>query len=541
MRIAITAFKPELPRIDPRLLPDGQAQAARNVDLERGTVQSLHGPASTGISLDVAKPTTLYRYPHGNEGRGYWFAWGMGAQVHVVRSPLANDEWNRIYWTGDDFPKMAGIGQATAGSPPYPGSYYRLGIPEPGGEVALSAPGNRDPGETAPDLALDTAYAVTLVSRYGEEGPPLYSGGTIVRWDAEDGAPDGGEVVVRLPTAPSGAYDIQSLRVYRVESGGVYQYVADLEPTATEFLDDVSSERLGVEIPSTEWQAPDARMIGLTALPNGILAGYFDNTLCFSEAYRPHAWPVGYQLAMPNDIVAIASTSAGLVVLTDGQPQLVTGSSPAAMAQQELDVSQTCVAPRSVVDMGGYALYASPDGLVATSGRDAQVVTENVLTKRQWAAMRPEMIHAYRYDGRYVGFHAGKCFVFTPGEGVEFVDVEADAGYYDIADDTLYLVQDSSITAWRQGDPLEYRWRSKIVEVPPGGAGFTCGKLIARDYPVRLRVFADSVPMLDADITGPGMFRLPSGYVLSRDWEIEIVGTNEVHSVQIATSPSELT
>ncbi|WP_204352841.1 hypothetical protein [Salinicola peritrichatus] len=541
MKIAITAFKGEIPKVDPRLLPDSNAQAARNVDLDRGTVKSLPNVSTTDTVPDVANPTTLYRYPNGNDGEGFWFVWGMDKHVHIVRSPLANDEWERVYWTGDGFPKMAGIGQATAGSPPYPGNYYRLGIPEPNGAPTLSQPDDRDASEEIPDTALETTYAVTLVSGFGEEGPPTVSGTTILRWDMVDDAPAGGGVVVTLPGIPSGAQNIVTKRLYRVESGGVFQYVADVDASTATYRDDIFSEQLGIDLPSTEWQGPDDRMIGLTALPNGILAGYFGNTLCFSEAYRPHAWPVGYQLAMQHDIVAIASTSVGLVVLTEGKPVLVTGSSPEAMAQGELDVNQPCVAARSVVDMGAYALYASPDGLVAATGQDAQVVTANVMTKDQWQVLKPETIHAYRYDGKYLAFYDGGCFVFTPGEGVEFHDIQASGGYYDITDDTLYLIQDDDIVAWRQGSALPYRWRSKVFEVPPGGAGFTCAKVIAREYPITIRLFADGATMLETDVDGPGMFRLPSGYALSRDWEIEIAGTAEVNSVQIATSPSELT
>ncbi|MFP3490442.1 hypothetical protein R0K20_22855, partial [Staphylococcus sp. SIMBA_130] len=80
---------------------------------------------------------------------------------------------------------------------------------------------------------------------------------------------------------------------------------------------------------------PNAAMQGLTTLPGGILVGFFDNTLAFSEPYLPHAWPISYQLSFPDPIVAIASISNGLVVTTTGQPWLVTGSSPEAMAQME--------------------------------------------------------------------------------------------------------------------------------------------------------------------------------------------------------------
>jgi hypothetical protein len=64
--------------------------------------------------------------------------------------------------------------------------------------------------------------------------------------------------------------------------------------------------------------------------------------------------------------------------------------------------------------------------------------------------------------------------------------------------------------------------------------------VIAYGYPVTLRLFADGEQVISQQVQGPGMIRLPAGYTLSRDWEIELEGTHELNSVQIATSPAEL-
>lgn len=539
MKIQHSAFRGEMPVIDSRLLPENNAQSARNLYLRHGTLKAQSSPAPVTGLPDIIDPTTLYRYPSGNDGKGYWFAWGGGKSVHAVKSPLANDKWHRVYWTGDGPPKMAGIDKATSGTPPYPGTHYDLGIPAPSGGASVSPPSARDPSGL-PDMAVDTAYVVTLVSGYGEEGPPSSPSSTIARWDDVEDSPAGGGVEVTLPGAPGGAHDIVSKRLYRVESGGVYQHVADMAATDGSYSDTVLSESLGRALPSIEWDGPDPRMIGLTAMPNGIMAGHFENTVCFSEAYLPHAWPVGYQLAFSDDIVGIASTSSGLVVATKGQPQLISGTSPEAMAQIELDVNQSCVSSRSLVDMGEYALYASPDGLVAAAGRDARVVTRGAMSRDQWKDLQPESIHAYRHEGRYLAFYSGGCFLFSPEDGFEFFYVSADGGYYDASDDTLYLIQGGEVTAWGEGSALRYTWRSRTHEVPPGGAGFTCAKVMAKSYPVEFKLFADGSRAAKHIVQDSNMFRLPAGYALCRDWEIEVSGINEVYSVQIATSPSDL-
>ena len=178
--IAITSFKGELPALTPRLLQPTNAQAARNVNLRKGSLRAENAPLPVLGIGGVINPSSIYRYPFGNDGAGFWFAWGDGQQVNAAKSPLAKDAWSRVYWTGDSFPKMAPIGVATQGAGPYPSGFYRLGIPAP-----VSAPLVTEPagGEAPPTTAVGATYVVTYVSAYGEEGPPSPASNIINRWD----------------------------------------------------------------------------------------------------------------------------------------------------------------------------------------------------------------------------------------------------------------------------------------------------------------------------------------------------------------------
>lgn len=538
MKLVIGAFKGELPILDPSLLPEQNAQVARNLYLRRGTLKAEKGTDPRAITA-VTSPSTIWRYPNGNNGAGYWLSWS-DPDVSVVKSPLANDDWDRVYWTGEGIPRVSGIDKLTAGSPPYPGGSWNLGVPAPTSRPTVSNQPGRVSIANYPDEALDTSYVVTFITTYGEEGPPSKESAIITRWDQVSGAPAGGGVTVGLPSIPSGNYSFAAKRIYRVESGSVYQFVAEVGVATNSYLDTTLSEELGVGLPSQSWDPPSPKMQGLTMMPGGIGVGFFDNTLCFSEPYRLHAWPTDYQLAFQDDIVAVKSTGSGLIVVTEGQPVLVTGSSPAAMSPMELDAAQPCLSARSMVDMGDFAIYASPDGLVAVGGQSAEVVTRNVMSREQWQALGPSTIHAYRHDGRYIGFYSGGCFAFTPAEGLEFYDLQADGGYYDIKDDILYLIQGTDIVAWGKGAPMTYTWRSKIFEVIPGGEGLSCGRVVARAYPVTVRLYADGALFHERSVTDVEVFRLPPGTSLVRDWEIEVESTNEVVSVQLTSSPMEI-
>jgi hypothetical protein len=127
-------------------------------------------------------------------------------------------------------------------------------------------------------------------------------------------------------------------------------------------------------------------MQGLTAVANGVFAGFSGNRFCLSEPFLPHAWPIDYRITLEEDIVAIGGVSNGVVALTDGRPYFITGTDPSAMTAVQMDIAQACVNARSVVDMGSYLLYAGPDGLVAVTGGQGEVVTQGLISAKQWNA-----------------------------------------------------------------------------------------------------------------------------------------------------------
>ena len=163
---------------------------------------------------------------------------------------------------------------------------------------------------------------------------------------------------------------------------------------------------------------PDGPLVGLIAVANGVFAGFTGKRLCLSEPFLPHAWPIDYRITLEEDIVAIGSVTNGIVALTDGAPYFVTGVDPSAMTASKLDIAQACVNDKSVVDMGEYLLYAGPDGLVAVSGGEGEVVTNGLISAKQWNDdFNPTTYRAFRYENTYVAFWNGGGFVYDPRAG----------------------------------------------------------------------------------------------------------------------------
>jgi hypothetical protein len=245
-------------------------------------------------------------------------------------------------------------------------------------------------------------------------------------------------------------------------------------------------------------------------------------------------------------VVGLGRMDTTLAVLTTGNPYLVQGSHPDSMAIVKSDLEQACVSKRSIVSFGGGVMYAAPDGLMLLSPGGSRIVTKDLFSYKQWQAyFKPESIHAYLHDNKYIGFYdnddaglrGGFIYDMTSGQFI-LHDIYATGGYRDIQRDKLFLVfEDKTIKVWEQGLPKSYIWRSKKFTMPQI-MGFSCAQLEAEAYPMTVKFYADDTLIHTQTVQSRNPFRLPAK--VGRDWEIQIEGDSEVFSVAVANSMSEL-
>ncbi|WP_299940439.1 hypothetical protein [uncultured Microbulbifer sp.] len=236
-KISSYNFAGEMPRIDPKLLGDRFATRALNVELRRGQIAPATAPAETGQTLGAATQTLSLFNREGNEGQGFWLE--FVGDMDVVRGQIAGDTSLRTYYTGDGVPKITDATLATGGDGPYPSAAHDLGLPAPSGPPDVSGPDGEPPEG---GQVIDTAYIVTFVSSRGEEGPPTAPSRIVQRWD-------GAAVEVTAIPVASGNFIVHSKRIYRAQSTGGYQFVAEIPAGQTDFSDSVESEQLGGNLP----------------------------------------------------------------------------------------------------------------------------------------------------------------------------------------------------------------------------------------------------------------------------------------------------
>jgi hypothetical protein len=525
--IFINQFFGEATGVTPRLIPQGFAQRSINADTRKKTLKPLRSPLVSTEDAQKLSAQSIFRYPNGK-----WFAWD--ADVDVARSPLTDDSWERIYWTGDGAPKMAGIDHATTGTGPYPEASYHLGVPAPDNLLTIVGPEGDDP-----DTAVTAFYSHAYITAYDEVGPLSLPTEAVTRWD------NGGDVEITIPAVTATDRNITKVRIFRSESGGEFNFVADVVAGTASFTDNVKTEDLLYSAESITWDVPPENMLGLISGPGGALYGFFDNVVCASEPGYPHAWPVEYRYAFQHDVVAIKECAIGVVVGTTGEPYLLIGSTPSSMSPTKIETSEPCVSKRSMVDMGDYVIYASPNGLVGIGSDGSNLMTKNLLIREEWQHINPSSISAYRDRDKYLAFYTDKdsnsgCFMFSVTSGFEYIDESISAAFYSSEHDALYVhTGQALLKKWDEGDGKEITWRSGIFEAQPG-TSFSCAKVIADSYPLTLNVIADGVQRASIQVESIQMFRLPKVTSIVREWEVEIVSEHEVFSFQVASSPQEL-
>jgi len=579
------------PGVAPNLLAEQFGQIAKNIDFESGSLVPIQQEGSVDHTFTSSGSLVQSFYYYENSVTNRWLGFNS-SNVNVVEGPIPGDTYERLYWTGESYPKMS-VQTAIegSGSQPFPAVAYRLGVPAPDSTPSVTKTGDADDTVT-PD---DVSYVYTFVTAYGEEGPPSTPSTTT------EFTPSTQTATISIPSygGASSAINFSKKRLYRSNTGSTnttFQFVKEVPYATTSTTDSAAAATLGEVLPSSTWIGPpddntslypDGPLKGLTPIANGVFAGFTGKRLCLSEPYLPHAWPISYRITLEEDIVAIGTTANGVVCLTNGKPYFVTGVDPSAMSALQIDLAQACVNRNSVVDMGEYILYAGPDGLCAVSGTEGRVVTKGLISPEQWNAdFKPSTIKAFLYEGTYVAFYEDgsdhKGWVYDPRADEAAIstlttEYTVYAGWSDLQSGKLYILDAANSTANKRvreyrgstTDVNKSQWKSKKYVVPQPVSMAWVG-VYADSYPLptnsdfadvlQIKVWADDTLIADyhlsyasnlsvyqqhlntpsgslAQLREPIM-RLPA--VVARQWEVEVQSTQPVREICLSQTMDEI-
>lgn len=458
--IKLIGFSGEVPRTQARQLPAVGAQYASNVRLENGALVPVRQSRLVRRFSDAPSGTVKSIYLH----QGEWLRWS--SVVSAAPGPVAQD---RLYYTGDGKPKMR-----------VAGAVYDLAMPMPTTALNGSVTGDATSSEIVTRL-----YAYTFVSDFGEESEPTAVSNEI-EWCP------GQKVVLSGFQKPPTKRAITRQRIYRSQTGTTgsttLNFIAERVASDAQFVDSIDPDDFAEVLPSQNWNAPPDTLSGLVSLPNGMMAAFTGKSLYFCEPWYPHAWPEKYVLTTDYPIVALGAFGTSIVVMTEGNPYVVSGTAPETMAMERLELNLPCINARGVVDLGYAVAYPTHDGLVAVSSSGATVVSNALLTRDNWQRFNPATFIAGQITGRYFASYEYVDVDGTPRSGSLLFDLSgstpfilrwgatADAVHYDVPTSTLYALRDTEV---HELDAIGQRrdvmtWRSKQFVLPPLQESFAC-------------------------------------------------------------------
>lgn len=430
---------------------------------------------------------------------------------------------------------------------------------------------------TAP-TTITRAYVYTYVSDYGEEGPPsapdTKSGIVGQTWNIALPSPS---LAVKAGRA------LSKKRIYRTVSGQTttasYYLVDEVDIDTAAYDDSKSDDDLtsGTQLESLGWSPPPSDLKGAVAMPNGIIAAFRDNEVWFCEPYRPHAWPVEYQVSVDYPIVGLGVMGQTLIVCTTGYPWSITGVHPSKMSLAKIEANEPCQSRASIVSSPEGVYYVSPNGLVVAAPGQVRNLTAGLLDPAGWQnGYSLVRMRAVRFNTAYLGIIAPSG---TRYRGVLIDSLNLDrVAFTEILDNSL--LPTNFQPDFYAGVPLAiigtnlyvldppdgasvgpYVWRSKIFKLPrpdnlgamkvyfkvPSGApsldpvpNITRPMTLGPNMYGIVRVYGGGRLVFEREMRGSGdIFRLPTGFK-SDEWQIEIEARVVVRDIQVASSPREL-
>jgi len=175
---------------------------------------------------------------------------------------------------------------------------------------------------------------------------------------------------------------VDKIRVYRLGNNiSLMSLVASISNISQTYIDIWPDTSIDGSILDSynNGQAP----VGLNYLTeaNAMLFGAVKDKLWYSEVAYVNSWNDFNYIDFDSEITGIGNTQNGLLVFTKYKTYIVTGNSPSTLSKYLLDGKQGCISHKSIAFAKNTLVWASSDGICASSGGVIEVISREKLNK----------------------------------------------------------------------------------------------------------------------------------------------------------------
>ena len=448
------------------------------------------------------------------------------------------------------------------------------------------------------------SYCYTFVDDIGQEGPPSdpseivssFDGDTVTvqcfpkmeNPEPDSGSQGNGQLVIKPmfsvskpsndnPQETEQKHDdgilecdcfdgtIKKIRIYRTagtETNADFYFVAELDYSTTTdkltYLDTSANAELAERLIRCE--NPPRNMKSLIVCANGSLAACDGRNLYFCEPYQPNNWPASYHYVTEHKIIGLASSGSSVFALTEGEPEIFSGSHPEAMTQYKTSLKQACAAKNTICTANSQVFYASPDGIVAlSSDTAATILTKNHFRREQWQSLNPGGMICSTHDDKLLVFSGKMCFIFDFSNGLSLTTAFSDSSetgdpsdwtggtsivkntFEETETDTLYLLMSSSIHSWCTGSGSRIAtYRTKLLSFPTP-VNFSIARVLLEKYSEnsKFSLFDSETSRHSRVVKNDLGFRLPF-LRREREWFAEVQNDSQINAIELENSAEGL-
>lgn len=319
-------------------------------------------------------------------------------------------------------------------------------------------------------------------------------------------------------------------RLYRVGGNiGEFTLVVELGNSVTTFVDNLRDTEVVGSLLTTIDASPAPTGISFLREAYAMLFGALDTALRFTPIGEPEHWPESNFLQFDSPITGIAPVANGILVFTRYRTHIVTGTGPTTLSSYLLSSDQGCIANESIQMISTEAVWASTDGICASSGNRPTVLTKDKMGKIELdpvdSIVFDETYYVLERDGSMLALYKGIITRHT--QNISSLAT---------ANDKLYGYKDGKMWELFKSDlPTTFKFTSaRLTE-----GSFTTNKTYKKVFfystgHVIIKILINDVVVQTQVLTNKDSHQIQVPQELQRGFYIhfEIEGTGEVSEIE---------
>ena len=215
-------------------------------------------------------------------------------------------------------------------------------------------------------------------------------------------------------------------RLYRISTDfdptTDFQLVSEIDIVETFFEDAFVNADLGALITTSfenedgdtiTYDKPEVDFVGISLRPHyGMLFGWKDDRLYYSEPGKIDAWPHLNKLTTLGDIVGVEANGGELLVMTKSGVQRLVGTDPEKIFLATAITDDGATSRRGMVSYKGGTVYLSEGGINLISGANAESLSDSKLGEEFFRNINKETAFMAFNDGLLYLFHDAGMLIF---------------------------------------------------------------------------------------------------------------------------------